>query len=56
MTAATPTTNSIGASRRLQKTNRRLRFNQRILTWLAVAIFIFLYLPIFILIIYSGLH
>jgi spermidine/putrescine transport system permease protein len=53
MTAATPTRDSIGASRRLQKTNWRLRFNQRILTWLAVAIFIFLYLPIFILIIYS---
>lgn len=53
MTTATPTTDSVGASRRLQKTNRRLRLNQRILTWLAVAIFVFLYLPIFILIIYS---
>jgi spermidine/putrescine transport system permease protein len=53
MTTATTTSGTLGASRRLQKTNRRLRFNQRILTWLAVAMFVFLYLPIFILIIYS---
>ena len=53
MTTATTARSSVEASRQLQKTNRRLRFNQRILTWLAVAMFIFLYLPIFILIIYS---
>jgi spermidine/putrescine transport system permease protein len=53
MTTATTTQSSVKASRQLQKTNRRLRLNQRILTWLAVAMFIFLYLPIFILIIYS---
>ena len=41
------------ASRTLQKTSRRLRFNQRLLTWLAVGMFLFLYLPIFILIIFS---
>jgi spermidine/putrescine transport system permease protein len=53
VTTATTATGSLGASRQLQKTNRRLRLNQRFLTWLAVAMFIFLYLPIFILIIYS---
>lgn len=53
MTTATTAPGSAEASRQLLKTNRRLRFNQRILTWLAVAMFIFLYLPIFILIIYS---
>ena len=53
MTTATTTSTSVDASHRLQKTNRRLRFNQRILTWMAVAMFVFLYLPIFILIIYS---
>jgi len=41
------------ASRTLQKTNRRTRFNQHLLTWLAAGMFLFLYLPIFILIIYS---
>lgn len=53
MTAATPATGSAAASKQLRKTNRRFRFNQRILTWLAVLMFLFLYLPIFILIIYS---
>jgi spermidine/putrescine transport system permease protein len=53
MTSATPATGRVTASRRLQKTQKRFRFNQRILTWLAVAMFLFLYLPIFILIIYS---
>lgn len=53
MTTATPVTSPVKASRQLQKTSRRWRFNQRILTWLAVAMFLFLYLPIFILIIYS---
>lgn len=41
------------ASRTLQKTNKRLRINQRILSWMAIGMFLFLYLPIFILIIYS---
>ena len=53
MTTAAPTTSMVGASRQLQKTNRCLRFSQRILTWLAMAMFVFLYLPIFILVIYS---
>jgi spermidine/putrescine transport system permease protein len=53
MTSATPATGRVTASKRLQKTQRRFRFNQRILTWLAIFMFLFLYLPIFILIIYS---
>lgn len=54
MTVATSTTErSTIDSRSLPKPIRRKRFNQSILTWLAVGMFVFLYLPIFILIVYS---
>jgi spermidine/putrescine transport system permease protein len=52
-TAATHPEETLAASPALQKTNRRLRFNQGFLTWLALGMFLFLYVPIFILIIFS---
>lgn len=54
MTTATVNANKTRpAPRRLSSDELRALFNQRILTWLSIGIFIFLYLPIFILIIYS---
>lgn len=54
MTTATVNANKTRpAPRRLSRDELRALFNQRILTWLSIGIFIFLYLPIFILIIYS---
>lgn len=52
-TATVNPTNTRPAPRRLSRDELRAAFNQRILTWLSIGIFAFLYLPILILIIYS---
>ena len=42
-----------GRTRAAQRDRARAAFNSRVLTWLAIGIFLFLYLPIIILVIYS---
>jgi spermidine/putrescine transport system permease protein len=50
---ATPRRRAVGTARRLNRHRLRASFNKNALTWLALGIFLFLYLPIFILVIYS---
>lgn len=52
-TAVAPRSQTATKTRRRTRHELRAAFNQRILTWLAIGIFLFLYIPIFILIIYS---
>lgn len=52
-TTTVPQTASMAATRRMTQSRVRDLFNRHALTWLAIGIFLFLYLPIFILIIYS---
>ncbi len=52
-TAVTTPTRSQIKTRRRTRHERRAAFNQRILTWLSIGIFLFLYIPILLLIIYS---
>lgn len=49
--ATRPSTRSI--SRRLSRHKIRAIFNRHVLTWLSIGVFLFLYLPIIILVIYS---
>ncbi len=42
-----------GRPRAMQRDRARAAFNSRVLTWLAIGIFVFLYLPIIVLVIYS---
>ena len=51
-TTATPP-QSLTVPRRLTRHELRTAFNRRVLTWLAIGIFLFLYLPIVVLVIYS---
>ena len=55
MTTATATSRDgpVAVPRRLNRQRLRANFNKNILTWLAIGLFLFLYLPIFILVIYS---
>lgn len=54
MTSATTVTKDQAATTRTQSNSRwRLRLNHQILTWFAVAMFVFLYVPILILVVYS---
>jgi spermidine/putrescine transport system permease protein len=52
-TAVAPRSQTAAQVRRRTRHERRAAFNQHILTWLATGIFLFLYIPILILIIYS---
>jgi spermidine/putrescine transport system permease protein len=52
-TAVAPRSQTATKVRRRTRHEIRAAFNQRILTWLSIGIFLFLYIPIFILIIYS---
>lgn len=52
-TAVAPRSQTAPKVRRRTHHEIRAAFNQRILTWLSIGIFLFLYIPIFILIIYS---
>lgn len=54
MTTVTATrTQTVTAPRRLTRHEIRAAFNKRVLSWLAIGIFLFLYVPIIILVIYS---
>lgn len=52
-TVTSPRAPAIPLSERIARKKTRVSLNQRLLSWYAVAIFAFLYLPIFILVIYS---
>lgn len=52
-TVTSPQAPAIPLSERIARKKTRVSLNQRLLSWYAVAIFAFLYLPIFILVIYS---
>jgi spermidine/putrescine transport system permease protein len=52
-TTTVPRTGSLAVPGRLAQSRVRELFNRHALTWLAIGIFLFLYLPIFVLIIYS---
>lgn len=52
-TTTVPQTASMAATRRQARSRVRELFNRHALTWLAIGIFLFLYLPIIILMIYS---
>jgi spermidine/putrescine transport system permease protein len=52
-TVTSPQAPTIPLAERIARKKTRVSLNQRLLSWYAVAIFAFLYLPIFILVIYS---
>lgn len=52
-TVTSPQAPAIPLAERIARKKTRVSLNQRLLSWYAVAIFAFLYLPIFILVIYS---
>ena len=53
MTTAVAQSPTTAKARRRTRHERRAAFNQRILTWLSIGIFLFLYIPIFLLIVFS---
>ena len=53
MTTAVAQSPTTAKTRRRTRHERRAAFNQRILTWLSIGIFLFLYIPIFLLIVFS---
>ncbi len=52
-TLSPPAARAPGRRRAASRDSARAAFNSRVLTWLALGIFIFLYLPIIVLVIYS---
>ena len=53
MTTAVAQSSTTSKARHRTRHERHAAFNQRILTWLSIGIFLFLYIPIFLLIVFS---